>query len=220
MSEIYESDQDQVEKIKKWWAENGRSTVIGLVVGLSSVFGWASWQTHQIAQTEAASALYTLIESAAENKKFANVEERAQTLLAEFPDSGYASLATFYRAKAAMEAGRADAHKAHLQWIFDNAKETEYRDIARLRLARIALDGGDSAKALGLLDGVKTNQEYQGVIDALRGDIAVSKGDTEGARKAYTNAVDALGANTPQGIRTQLLLDDLGSLNVPGSPGA
>ena len=108
MSEIYESDQEQVERIKQWWDENGKTTVAGLVIGLGAMFGWTAWQSHQTAQGEAASALYSQIVAAAEAGDYGEVETRAKSLISDFPNSGYSTLATFYRARAAVEDGRKD----------------------------------------------------------------------------------------------------------------
>ena len=41
--ENYDSEQEQVEDIKKWWKENGRSVIAGLVIGLGGMVGWKSW---------------------------------------------------------------------------------------------------------------------------------------------------------------------------------
>ena len=216
MSEIYESDQEQVEKIKKWWDENGKTTVIGLVLGLGGMFGWTAWQSYETAQAEAASAVYSQIVRAAESGEHAKVEEQAQALIRDFPNSGYMTLATLYRAGAAMQDGRKDAGKAHLEWIVENGSLPEYQQIARLRLARIALDADAPSEAQALIDAIPADSAFQeGAVQALKGDLAAHKGDLEGARSAYEAALQVLGENTPLGIRLRLALDDLGSLNVP-----
>ncbi|NKC16907.1 MAG: tetratricopeptide repeat protein [Gammaproteobacteria bacterium] len=220
MSEIYESDQEQVEKLKKWWDENGKTTVFGLVLGLGGMFGWAAWQAHRTAQAEAASTLYSQIVQAAEDDDYAKVDATAQTLIAGFADSGYATLATFYRAKAALEEGNSDGAAVQLEWISNNSTQLEYRDIARLRLARLALDAGDAARAEAIASATPSDSVYAGAFQALRGNIAERKGDIETARKAYQSALDALDANTAQGLRLRLALDNLGTLNVEHSPDA
>ncbi|MEW8396328.1 MAG: tetratricopeptide repeat protein, partial [Candidatus Thiodiazotropha sp.] len=39
MSE-YQTEEEQVEAIKRWWKENGTSVIAGLVIGLGGIFGW------------------------------------------------------------------------------------------------------------------------------------------------------------------------------------
>ena len=51
-------DEEQVEALKKWWSESGKSVVAGLAIGLAAVAGWSSWQTWQTSQAELASVRY------------------------------------------------------------------------------------------------------------------------------------------------------------------
>ena len=38
MVDIYDSDREQVEALRKWWKENGKSIVLGAGLGLAAVF--------------------------------------------------------------------------------------------------------------------------------------------------------------------------------------
>ena len=38
--EGYETEEQQVEAIKKWWKANGNTLIIGAVVGLAGLWGW------------------------------------------------------------------------------------------------------------------------------------------------------------------------------------
>ena len=40
--EISDSEEEQVDKIKKWWDANGKQIIAGAVLGLAGVFGWNS----------------------------------------------------------------------------------------------------------------------------------------------------------------------------------
>ena len=42
MSE-YQTDEEKVEAIRKWWRENGTAVVAGLVLGLAGLIGWQYW---------------------------------------------------------------------------------------------------------------------------------------------------------------------------------
>ena len=37
------TDDEQVERIKKWWADNGSSVIAGLVIGIGGLLGWRYW---------------------------------------------------------------------------------------------------------------------------------------------------------------------------------
>jgi predicted negative regulator of RcsB-dependent stress response len=217
MSEIYESDDEQLEKIKRWWDDNGKTTLLGLVVGLAGVFGWTGWQSHQQAQAEAASSLYAQVVNAARDEQGTVVRQHADTILAEFPKSGYAVLATLHLARQAVIDGEPDEAKARLQWVLANAKLEGYQHTARLRLARLALDAGDTAAATSTLD-----ESGDMAIDApfgvsyitLRGDIARVSGDTDAARTRYTEALESVGDATSAGDRLKVKLAALGTYNL------
>ena len=61
-------------------------------------------------------------------------------------------MAALARAKAAFPTGELAAAKTQLQWVIDNAREDEIRDVARLRLAGVLLDEKKYDEALKLLE--------------------------------------------------------------------
>ncbi|HNE26955.1 MAG TPA: tetratricopeptide repeat protein, partial [Pseudomonadales bacterium] len=62
----YRTEEEQIELIKKWWRENGRSTVVGVGVALVLFFGWMQWQAYQKKNIEAASDLFQQMLTATE----------------------------------------------------------------------------------------------------------------------------------------------------------
>ena len=42
--DIYASEEEQVQAIKKWGKENGPGIIAGLILGLGALFGWRYWQ--------------------------------------------------------------------------------------------------------------------------------------------------------------------------------
>ena len=43
----YVSESEQVEQIKRWWKDNGRALVFGLVVGLGGLAAYRYWDASQ-----------------------------------------------------------------------------------------------------------------------------------------------------------------------------
>ena len=39
----YLEEEEQIEAIRNWWKENGRSVIAGAVLGLAAIFGWQGW---------------------------------------------------------------------------------------------------------------------------------------------------------------------------------
>lgn len=197
--DVYQTEQDQVEAIKKWWKENGRSIIAGLVLGLGGVFGWRYWQDHQETRAAQASIRYQfLLELAA-----ANTPDRARahgdSLIQDFPGSTYAALAALTLARVAVEQGDLDEARRQLQWVLDRAKLPELRSLAQLRLARIALAQGELDRALELTQQV-SSVGLAGLLAELRGDIALARGDLPGARDAYLQALGLTASATDRAV--------------------
>ena len=66
----YQTEEEQVEAIKKWWKENGKSVIGGIVLGFAIIGGWKGWQGYQQNQGEAASQVYDAMRQAAHSAKF------------------------------------------------------------------------------------------------------------------------------------------------------
>ena len=56
--EAFRTEEEQVEAIKRWWDENGKSTIAAIVLALAAGFGWQGWQGYQVDQRQAASDVY------------------------------------------------------------------------------------------------------------------------------------------------------------------
>jgi len=61
--EVYETEEQQVEAVKKWWKENGTSLIIGAVIGLSAIGGWKYYQSEEEVHRIQASADLLLVPS-------------------------------------------------------------------------------------------------------------------------------------------------------------
>ena len=96
-----ETEEQQIEELKRWWSEHGRTVIAGIVLGLGTVIGWTSWQNYQEGEAEALSARYASIETAAEAKQYEQVRTETDQLIAEHPQSAYAALSALIGANAA-----------------------------------------------------------------------------------------------------------------------
>ena len=47
MAEELETEEQRVEALLKWWKDNKRSVITGLIAGVAIVVGWNSWKAHQ-----------------------------------------------------------------------------------------------------------------------------------------------------------------------------
>lgn len=223
MSEELRTEEEQVEALKKWWSENGKSLIVTLVVVLTGYFGWNGYQENQRAQGEAASSIYQqlvnkatkpLVEQTEADKT--ELETVAAQLKAEFPNSLYAKFAGLYLAKFAIEANNFDAAASELQSLVDKAGEGPIGYLAQVRLARVLIQQEKLDEALVL---VATTPEasFAAQYEETKGDVLFAKGDHAAALTAYQAASTAA---TALGINTQVLqrkIDDLAGVQLAGA---
>lgn len=190
--EIYSTEEQQVEAIKRAAREYGPAIIAGVVIGLGGLYGWKTYNQAQIESSEAASDAYTkFIETAGQENS--QVVANSDAFLAEHKDSNYAVLAAFVASKEAVEAAQFDVAKAKLNWILANSANAELKAIATTRLARIEKEQGNLDAALALLAGPFSNA-FTAQVQELKGDILLAKGDTAAATTAYQAAIDASAA--------------------------
>ncbi|MDM8569979.1 tetratricopeptide repeat protein, partial [Thiotrichales bacterium HSG1] len=82
----YETEEEQVEALKKWWKENGLSVVGGVAIGFALLFGWRWWQAYTEHQSQIASDTYEHILLSLEQKQLEQAHGTASKLLAEHSD--------------------------------------------------------------------------------------------------------------------------------------
>lgn len=204
-----DSEQEELEALQKWWRENGRAVIVGLVLGLGGVFAWTTWQSRAEATAERVSVIYqSMVDMAAANDH----EEallRVEQIMQDHPDSEYAVLSALLGAKSALAAGRMEDAGRYLGWVIEHASRSEFRDLARIRSAQLLLDADKPDAALEMLAAVKT-PAFTADVEELRGDILVAKNDGAGAAKAYESALTSEAMTSGMRARVQMKLDDIG----------
>lgn len=204
------SDEENVEKLKEWWQENGRAVIAGIVIAVGGVVGWQQWGAYQDRQAEAASVAYMHFIEARETGADADtIARRGQRVLDDHGGTIYASMAGLQLADFQADATDGEAAAETLRWVIDQGKDKSFRDLARLRLAQIHYGDDALDEALAVLDGAEDGP-YEARYQELRGDIHAARGERDRARSAYEAALAA--EELQQGRRSliELKLNDLG----------
>ncbi len=202
--DVYRTEEEQVEAIKRWWEQNGRTAVMAVILVLAVIFGWKSWQQHERNQAEFASVAYELMQSDP-----SQADERGRALLGSYPDSGYATLAALSLARTALEAGRVEEAAGHLRWALEKGANPGLQLLARQRLARVQLDMGEAEQALSTLDGAAEIAGFEALFAETRGDILLNMGRKEEARDAYSRALEGYAELPAKLALVEMKLDDL-----------
>ena len=208
--ETYRTEEEQVEALKKWWDENGRSTVAAVALALFAGVGGNYWQGHQQPQAEAASALVEEMLAAAREAGQENDLARLQTLAervkADYASSAYAQFASLHLARIAVGQGRLDDAESELRWVLTQGPDAEVRTLAELRLARVKTAQGDARAALDILGAAEVGA-YAPAYAEAEGDAWLLLGEEGNAVAAYERALGlaaASGMGAGESLRLKL----------------
>lgn len=206
--EIYTSEEQQVEAIKRFWNQYGKAILGGVVIGLTSLYGWRYYQAEQRASAEALSNNYAqLVQQQGNDEEWL---AQAQRFIGEQGSSNYAIFAALLSAKEAVNAGDLTAAKNHLLWAQQNSKDANVKAIAQIRLARVQRELGDFTAALSTV-----NQSMPASFAAqqaeLKGDILQASGDLAAAKTAFEQALAQAGENSQL---LQIKLDELAHITA------
>lgn len=204
----YETEEQRIEAIRKWWSENGASIIAGLVLGLALLFGWRYWVDHREGQREEASALFTQLQQAASSGNAGRVDEVTTTLQEDYAATPYSGQASLLNAQLLAKSGKLDRAEEVLSWASLNANEQVIKDLAHLNLARLYVAQGKIDQALSELPQVEASA-YLSQVEEIRGDALRASGDIEAAREAYDRAILTSGGSVPAYL--QMKRDDLGN---------
>ena len=177
--EIYENEHDQVDAVKRFFAENGKALVVGVILGVGALVGWRYWNNHQADSARGSSLNY-------ENTVSAIRADQPQTLTAA--EKFAADNKNTYGALAALEVAQQYVDKNELDKAA--ASDENLKAVINLRLARIQVQQKKADDALKTLDTIK-GEGFAAIVADLRGEALLSKGDKAGARKAWQAGVDS-----------------------------
>jgi len=210
--EVYRTEEEQVEALKRWWDENGRSVIIGVVLALAAVFGWRAWQDHQRGQAEAASTEYQLLLDRLNAGEGREVTEIGRRIIGQYPTTPYAVLASLALAQQAVDQADLDGAAAHLRWALDNSKLPEVKQLAKVRMARLLIAQQKPEQALQELGGEAGS--FSALYEETRGDAYLALGKRAEAAQAYSKALAGYGDVPAKQQLLRMKLDDLADAGV------
>ena len=117
----YQTEEEQVEALKQWWKENGRSVVAGVVLGLGAVLGWRGWHQYQESVAGQASTAFEQLSASIAGADRQATRSQAEQILGKFHSSPYAVFSALALARSYAEDGNAAAARTQLEWALANA---------------------------------------------------------------------------------------------------
>lgn len=184
-------EQEQLDALKAFWKRYGNPITWALVAALAVYAGLNGWKWYQRDQSAKAAAMFDQLDLAAQagdaqraGQIFGDIKER-------YPRTVYAEQAGLLAARVQFDRGQTDAAKASLEWVAAQAGEEEYKTVAHLRLAGLALQAKDYDGALKQLDAAKA-PTFAALVSDRRGDVLMAQGKAAEAKAAYQAAWQAM----------------------------
>ena len=216
--ESYRTEEEQVEALRRWWQENGRSTIVAIILALGVGFGYQGWKNHVETSAEGASDLYQRMLQAFSAPAVSPEQQQlavqlAEQLKTEYDDSTYAQFAAMQLARVAVGANDLGTAQAELRWVLGKAdKGSDVARLAQLRLARVLAASGEPEQALTILD-QGGEGPYKASYAVARGDILLSMGRSGEASESYAAALTLVSAEEGAGLDLVAVQQKLQALN-------
>lgn len=214
MAEEYLTDDEQLEAVKHLIAEYAPWLIGGVLVGAALFFGMRYFQSYTNERAYKAAAQWSAMTAALQANDSAKSRQIADGLIKDYANSPYADQAQLTLARLDVDAGELGKAVVPLTRVMNESKDTELRQIARLRLARVLTDQGKPDEAIQTL-APPIPPAYAAPYHEVRGDAYLAKKDIP---HAVTEYQAALGAADISGINAALLelkMQDLGATPPP-----
>ncbi len=193
--EVYTTENEQVDAVRRFFTENGKALAIGVVLGIAALGGWRYWQSHEnTALTEASASFQQATTALTDNKAdgVSNLEK-----FAENNSNSYGVFAALQLADHFVQAKDFNNAEKQLNQASQLTKDQNLLSLVDYRLARVQLQENKLDDALKTLDNVK-GDGWMAMQQEVRGDVLLAKGDTKGARDAYSKGLDSKPSQTLQ----------------------
>jgi len=208
----FETEEQQVEALKKWWKENGKQVIVGAVLGFGLIIGWRYYLDYSATQKAEASALFEqVIKAPADGSQTVNKAAVFEKIKKNYAGTVYLSSSALVLAKDYYEAGKKSEAIDVLDQLIKSSEQKVLVLVAKERKARILIDMGKADEALAELAG-DVSSDFQSIYEELKGDAYVIKSDIENAKSAYDKALSL----NKSGDKTllQMKRDNLGESNT------
>ena len=199
--EVSDSEEEQVDKLKKWWDSNGKQIIAGAVLGLAGIFGWNYYVDYQDSLALNARALY--LSYASDSANIGAYDK----LIKDHSSSSYADQGTLIMAKYLFDAGNYSLALDAIEPLLSR-EDSVIASTAALRTASLYLELGQHQEALDVLN-LENANGFSGLFYNLAGDIYLDLGNSEEARNNYALAIENVTENSSLSQLIQIKLDDL-----------
>lgn len=183
--DVLTDDHEREQVVRKWWHENWKPIALGVVIALGGLVGFRQYQAYTLEKAQQQSyELYQLQYKLAVSPS--DGKDAAEKYLSEHKDIYGALMALDL---AAYEVGQKNFEQAASHALFAGEHGGELvAPAASLSLARIQGQLKQYDDAVKTLDKI-SSEAYAAEKAEVKGDVLLQKGDKDGARAAYKQAM-------------------------------
>jgi predicted negative regulator of RcsB-dependent stress response len=133
-----------------------------------------------------ASNAYTNVLIAMKSNDRASATNYCLSLIKNYKNSPYARLAGLFLAKIAFEDNNIELASERLLWVIESSKQDNLiKPVAIARLARLAINNKEYDKAIEIIDKQNFGPHFSVILEEVKGDALLAKGDREAAIQSY-----------------------------------
>jgi predicted negative regulator of RcsB-dependent stress response len=219
MAEEYLTDDEQLEAVKHLFLEYAPWLIGGAVLGAALFFGYRYYGSYTDERALKAGAQFNAMSASLQANNPTKARQIAEGLIKDYSSSPYADQARLTVARLDVDDGHLDTAIAPLTQVMDGSKDTELRQIARLRVARLLTDLGKPDEAIKTL-GDPVPAAFAAPYHEARGDAYVAKKDTAHAFAEYQLALADAATGGVDASLLDLKLQDIGAVVEPSAKAA
>jgi predicted negative regulator of RcsB-dependent stress response len=187
------SEKEQIENMRTWWSEYGNYVIAGVAIGALLLFGINRYQTSKLEAQYAASALYDELTNVVVDGDVEAAEAIVVQMMTDHAETTYAAQSRLAMARLYMDENRdQDAATVLAELVASNVGQ-EFKQVGRLRLAKIYLYQDKPGDVVDMLEG-RDNGAFAARNAEILGDAYIALGRTSDAREAYQRALGEAGS--------------------------
>ena len=183
-----QSEKEQLEEMRAWWAEYGKMVIGGIVIGIAALNGFNQYNASTLeTQIEASERFETLVGHVVDGDVDA-AKFVADDLAANYSDTTYAAQSKLALARLYMDQNRDEDAAETLRQLLAMSADENLQSIGRLRLASVLLYQEKAEEVVTLLEDFDS-PAFAGLTDESLGDAYTALGEYEKAADAYNRAL-------------------------------
>ena len=186
---VYMTEEEQLQAIKKWWLRYNTPILVLLSVVMLSVAGYRYWNWHHEKILTQASTVYERLMVSFSEHKNKEIRSYANQLIKEYGQTVYADAARMTLAQIYVTKDQDEKAKQLLDEVALHSEVPAFKQIAKIRIARLLVAQKSFDQALNEIAVIDDNA-YMTIVNELKGDIFLEKGDYQQAIKLYKQAIN------------------------------